>query len=139
MIRRAINTNEFKDKPGGPVENRGTQKEKTLIGRTNLKGAIPQTQEHAPGLAHHWQPGPVEFIPKLESLQLLEGKLLSNSFLKEYDIHFILAQIIFQLISATPIAKTSEVPNERSHCKPRLETRAWRAGVFLKLVLGPRT
>jgi hypothetical protein len=95
MIRRAINTNELKDKPGGSVKNRGTQKEKPLIGRTNLKGAITQAQEHTPGLAHRWQPGLVKFIPKFESLQLLEGKLLSNSFLQEYDIHFILAHVIF--------------------------------------------
>jgi hypothetical protein len=79
------------------------------------------------------QPRPEKLVPHLQTSELPQRKVLSNCFLQEKNVHFIGSEIVSQLVSATSLPKPSNVPNKHSHLETLGETRAWRAGVFLRI------
>ena len=63
---------------------------------------------------------------------------MSNSLLKDNNVNFVFPKIFTELIAMTSASKPPHIPDEASHLDPEARTRAWRAGVFLRLVLGPK-
>ena len=68
---------------------------------------------------------------------LMQRKIQTHCFLNENDVNFHFAEKLVKLESAASAPKPTNIPNKSSHLETMDRTHAWRAAVFLRLVLGP--
>jgi hypothetical protein len=87
------------------------------MNNSNIKTRISEASQQATRMPRCRKPSPKEFISNFYTLQLLEGEVLSNSFLKEENINERVSKKVSELVSVPSVSESPNVPNERSHLK----------------------